>query len=115
MTQDNAIWPYICNNYNLQAPYYGMLAANQTWMFWPLFDRVIESIPYFKSRAQNLVTNVVQQSQGENNPPPKAYGHYKGIEMPGHIGAYLWMYDGEAVSQDAGQRFNAPFTGIILS
>lgn len=23
MTQDNAIWPYICNNYNLQAPYYG--------------------------------------------------------------------------------------------
>jgi hypothetical protein len=23
MTQDNAIWPYICNNYNLQAPYFG--------------------------------------------------------------------------------------------
>ena len=32
MTQDNSIWPYICNNYNLQAPYYGMHATNQQWM-----------------------------------------------------------------------------------
>jgi hypothetical protein len=42
MTQDNSIWPYICNNYNLQAPYFGMHAANQQWMLAPMFDRVMQ-------------------------------------------------------------------------
>ena len=83
MTQDNAIWyirivpqaipavhpavirPYICNNYNLQAPYYGMLAANMSWTLPPMLNRVMESVPLFKSRARKLLVNVVAPKHGK--------------------------------------------------
>jgi hypothetical protein len=114
MTQDNSIWPYICNNYNLQAPYFGMHATNQQWMFAPMFDRVIRSVPLYKQRARHLLVNVQATRNGEDNPPPSAYGRYMGIEMPGHIGAYDWMWDGSYEGQDAGQRFDAAFTALLM-
>ena len=140
MTQDNSIWPYICNNYNLQAPYYGMHAANQAWMFGPLFDRVMASLPLFQRRAAHLLVNIQSPELGQDVPPPESFGQYAGIEMPvrflfsdlsitgtelsrvrrrrlsvqGHIGAYDWMWDGSYEGQDAGQRFDAPFTSMLM-
>lgn len=114
MTQDNSIWPYICNNYNLQAPYFGMHATNQQWMFEPMFDRVMRSVPLFKQRARHLLVNVQAPENGRDNPPPSSFGHYEGIEMPGHIGAYDWMWDGSYEGQDAGQRFDSAFTALLM-
>ena len=105
---------YICNNYNLQAPYYGMLAANMSWTLPPMLERVMPSVPLFKSRAKKLLVNVVLPKHGEDHPPASAYGSYAGIEMPGHIGAYDWMWDGSYEGQDAGQRFDAPFTAMTM-
>ena len=34
--------------------------------------------------------------------------------MPGHIGAYEWMWDGSYEGQDAGQRFDAAFTAMVM-
>ena len=58
--------------------------------------------------------NVQRPEAGHDNPPPSSYGRYKGIEMPGHIGAYSWMWDGSYEGQDAGQRFDAAFTALVM-
>ena len=89
MNQDNSMWPYICNNYNLQAPYFGMGAANQQWMFEPMFRRVMQSVPLFKQRASHLLINIQRPELGHDNPPASSFGHYDGIEMPGHIGCVV--------------------------
>jgi hypothetical protein len=104
----------LCWQYNLQAPYFGMLAANMSWTMTPMMERVMQSVPLFQARAKKLLVNVVTPKHGEDHPPDSAYGSYAGIEMPGHIGAYDWMWDGSYEGQDAGQRFDAPFTAMMM-
>jgi hypothetical protein len=65
-----------------------MLATNQAWMLKPMLDRVLKSVPYFQQRASKLLVNVVGVGMDGNDvPPPSAFGSYDGINMPGHIGA----------------------------
>ena len=42
----------------LQAPYYGMHAANMSWTLTPMLERVMASVSLFKARARKLLVNV---------------------------------------------------------